>query len=82
MTVIGILFMAMVGYVIYCLIDTERIRKEEHKKWEPYRYKRPEPKDEYKEALDEMSLYASSPYYIPGELPDTVEEYIRQKGRR
>lgn len=82
MAVIGILFLAFVGYVIYNLIETERIRKEENRKWEPYRYKRPEKKDEFEEALDEMFLLSSSPYYTPGDLPDSVDAYIKQKANR
>lgn len=79
MTVIGILGLGFFIYVIYCLIQQEQIRKEERRKWEPYHPKRPEKKDEYKEALDEMLMQASSPYYSPGDLPDSVDEYIRQK---
>ena len=79
MTVIGILFLALVGYVIYCLMQQEQIRKEDRRKWEPYHSKKSEQKDDYKKALDEMLINASSPYYTPGNLPDSVEDYVKQQ---
>lgn len=79
MAVIGILFLGLVIYVIYSQIETDRIRKEKQKQWEPYHGKRQDKKDVYREALDEMMLQASSPYYTPGDLPDSVEDYVKKQ---
>ena len=80
--IISIIILGFFIYVIYCMIQQKQIREEERRKWEPYHGSRPEKKDEYKEALDEMLTKASSPYYTPGDLPDSVEDYARQKRNR
>ena len=40
MIVLGILFLCFLIYEIFCMIQNDQIRKEEKKKWDPYRYKK------------------------------------------